>query len=58
MNMAKHICKHYLSIKENWHQLHSPVKIMLFATIPYVQLQMVTYATIFQIWMDFGLPFN
>jgi hypothetical protein len=31
---------------------------ILCATKCHLQLQMVAYATIFQIWMDFGFPFN
>jgi hypothetical protein len=39
------------------------VEIMSFATIPCVTkcrlwLEMIAYVTIFQMWIDFGLPFN
>jgi len=45
---------------------HSLIKILLFATIPCATMcdlmslrpQVVAYVIIFEIWMDFGLPFN
>ncbi len=39
MNMAKHRCKNYLSIKENWHQLHFLMHSFLFLFYKEVQFK-------------------